>query len=120
MCGRNSTFRWKRATPFRRSTSSRKKQLGVRHRKNSTSRRSCSRRLRTTSEREIDAGRWSKEVVCFGKTKKTGFSIPNLLDPPDRQEWIRRGMMPERRGNERHFKMVQEFIQQHGERDEPR
>ena len=71
--------------------------------------------LAATSEREIDAGRWSKEVECFGKTKKVGFSIPNLLDPPDRQEWIRRGMMPERRGNERHFKMVQEFIQQHGE-----
>ena len=71
--------------------------------------------LAATSEREIDAGRWSKEVECFDKTRKVGFSIPNLLDPPDRQEWIRRGMIPERRGNERHFKMVQEFIQQHGE-----
>ena len=71
--------------------------------------------LAATSEREIDAGRWSKEVECFGKAKKAVFAIPNLLDPPDRQEWIRRGMMPERRGNEWHFKMVHEFIQQHGE-----
>jgi tetratricopeptide (TPR) repeat protein len=71
--------------------------------------------LAATSEQEIDTGRWSKEVECFGKTKMAGLSIANLLDPPDRQEWIRRGMMPEGRGHERHFKMVQDFIEQHGE-----
>jgi tetratricopeptide (TPR) repeat protein len=70
--------------------------------------------LAATQEQEIDAGRWMKEVELLGTTKKIRFSIPNLLDPPDREEWIRRGMMPEQRGNERYFKMVEGFIQQHG------
>lgn len=71
--------------------------------------------LGATSEDEIDSGRWTKSVEFVGKHEKCVLSIPNLLDPPDRGEWIRRGMMPERRGNERHFKLVQEFIEKSGE-----
>ena len=67
--------------------------------------------LAATGEDEIDSGRWTKSVEFFGKHKKCVLSIPNLLDPPDRGEWMRRGMMPERRGNERHLKLVQEFIE---------
>jgi tetratricopeptide (TPR) repeat protein len=70
--------------------------------------------LAATSEAEIDSGRWTKSVKCLGRVKKCVLSIPNLLDPPDQQEWMRRGMTPERRGNERHFKRVQEFIEQTG------
>ena len=70
--------------------------------------------LAATCEDEIDSGRWTKSVEFIGKHKKCVLSIPNLLDPPDRGEWMRRGMMPERRGNERHFKLVQEFIEKSG------
>ena len=70
--------------------------------------------LAATSEDEIDSGRWTKSVEFLGKPKKCVLSIPSLLDPPDRVEWMRRGMMPERRGNERHLKLVQEFIEKSG------
>ena len=55
------------------------------------------RALADTSEEEIDSGRWTKSVELLGKNKKCALSIPNLLDPPDRAEWMRRGMMPEMR-----------------------
>ena len=70
--------------------------------------------LAATREEELDSGRWTKSVEFFGKPKKCVLSLPNLLDPPDRREWMRRGMMPERRGNERHLKLVQEFIEKSG------
>ncbi len=72
------------------------------------------RALADTSEEEIDSGRWTKSVELLGKKKKCVLSIPNLLEPPDRAEWIRRGKTPEMRGNERHFKLVQEFIESNG------
>lgn len=70
--------------------------------------------LAATSEEEIDSGRWTKSVEFLGKQKNCVLSIPNLLDPPDRGEWMRRGMMPEGRGNEHHFRRVQEFIDKSG------
>jgi len=69
--------------------------------------------LAATCEEDIDSGLWSKSVEISGKRRKCVLSIPNLLDPPNRGEWIRRGMMPEQRGNERHLKLVQEFIESH-------
>ena len=66
--------------------------------------------LAATTEDEIDSGHWTKSIDFLGKRKKCVLSIPNLLDPPDRGEWTRRGLMPEMRGNERHMKLVQEFI----------
>ncbi|MBX3433012.1 MAG: tetratricopeptide repeat protein [Pirellulales bacterium] len=68
------------------------------------------RGLATTTEEELDSGRWTKWVQVSGKRRKCAFSIPNLVDPPDRAEWIRRGKMPDRRGHEIHFRQVQEFI----------
>ncbi len=70
--------------------------------------------LAATGEADIDSGRWTTSVECLGKTSKCVLAIPNLLVPPDRQEWIRRGMMPERRGHEQNFKQIGEFIEQHG------
>lgn len=66
--------------------------------------------LAETIEEEIDSGVWTKSIDDRGKKKRCKFSIPNLTDPPDRAEWMRRGLMPERRGNERHFQMIQKFI----------
>jgi len=68
--------------------------------------------LAATSEEELDSGRWTKWIKFMGKRKKCVFSIPDLLDPPDHKEWIRRGKMPEPRGHEQHFKRIQEFIDQ--------
>jgi tetratricopeptide (TPR) repeat protein len=68
------------------------------------------RGLAQTSEKEVDSGHWTKGVQVSGKRRKCAFSIPNLVDPPDRAEWIRRGKMPDRRGHEIHFRRVQEFI----------
>ncbi|MGD9857461.1 MAG: tetratricopeptide repeat protein [Planctomycetaceae bacterium] len=69
--------------------------------------------LASTGEAEIDSGRWTKSVEILGKHQRCVLSIPNLLDPPDRGEWIRRGLMPERRGNERQLKLVQQFVEAH-------
>ena len=71
--------------------------------------------LADTSEEELDSGRWTKWVQHLGKRRKCTLSIPNLLDPPDHQEWIRRGKMPERRGHERIFSMMQDFIDSHAD-----
>ncbi len=68
--------------------------------------------LGDTTEDEIDSGRWTKQVNFFGRTIPCTLRIPNLLDPPDRSEWMRRGLMPDRRGTDAHMKMVQEFISQ--------
>ena len=48
--------------------------------------------LAETSEEELDSGRWTKSVPNSGKPTTCVFSIPNLLKPPDRAEWIRRGV----------------------------
>jgi tetratricopeptide (TPR) repeat protein len=66
--------------------------------------------LARTAEEEIDAGRWTKEVEVSGKRKTCVFCVPNLLDPPDTAEWIRRGKMPDRRIHELHMRLVQEFV----------
>ncbi len=68
--------------------------------------------LAETTEEEIDSGQWSKQVSVQGKNKRCKILIPDLLDPPDRSVWLDRGMIPERRGNERHFGLVQALINQ--------
>ena len=68
--------------------------------------------LAETTEEEIDSGEWSKQMSVQGKNKRCKISIPDLLDPPDRKVWLDRGMIPERRGNERHFRLVQSVMAQ--------
>ncbi|MEL7500371.1 MAG: hypothetical protein AAFN77_22440 [Planctomycetota bacterium] len=68
--------------------------------------------LAETTEAEIDSGKWSKQVSIQGKNKRCKILIPDLLDPPDRKAWLDRGLIPEQRGNERHLRLVQAFIQQ--------
>ncbi len=71
--------------------------------------------LADTSEEDLDSGRWTKWIQFKGKRKKCVLSLPDLLDPPDHQEWIRRGKMPEPRGNEQFLKHIQEFVHQNCE-----
>lgn len=73
------------------------------------------RALAQTSEAELDSGRWTQWVQVSGKQIECVLSIPNLVDPPDRAEWIRRGKMPDRREHELDFRRVQEFISKAGE-----
>ncbi|QDU89642.1 hypothetical protein Pla175_30350 [Pirellulimonas nuda] len=73
------------------------------------------RGIAQTSEEELDAGRWTKWVRVSGKRRKCVLSIPNLLNPPDRAEWLRRGKTPDRRSHEIHFRQVQEFIESVGQ-----
>ncbi|EAQ81375.1 tetratricopeptide repeat protein [Blastopirellula marina] len=68
--------------------------------------------LAETTEAEIDSGEWSKQILVQGKKKRCKISIPDLLAPPDRKVWLDRGMFPEPRGNERHFRLVQAVIAQ--------
>ncbi|UUO08700.1 hypothetical protein M4951_10355 [Blastopirellula sp. J2-11] len=68
--------------------------------------------LAETTEAEIDSGEWSKQVSIQGKKKRCKISIPDLLNPPTRKEWLKRGMTPEQRGNERHYRLVQSVIAQ--------
>lgn len=69
--------------------------------------------LALTREEDLDSGRWTKSVDVLGDTRECVLSIPNLLDPPDRQEWMRRGLMPERREHERHLRLIQQFVEAH-------
>lgn len=71
--------------------------------------------LAATSEEELDSGRWTKPVELAGRLRNCKFSIPNLIDPPDRAEWARRGLMTDRRAHEIHFRRVQEFIDSVGD-----
>lgn len=66
--------------------------------------------LAETSEAEIDSGEWSKQISLQGKNRRCKMSIPDLLDPPNRKVWLDRGLIPEGRGNERHFRLVQSLI----------
>lgn len=66
--------------------------------------------LAETTEEEMDAGKWSKQVVVQGKRKRCRISIPDLLQPPSRYEWIDRGLVPEERGNDRHLRFIQNVI----------
>ncbi|MEM7479009.1 MAG: hypothetical protein AAF483_28835, partial [Planctomycetota bacterium] len=67
--------------------------------------------LASTTEEEIDSGEWTKEVELQDNSCPCTISIPDLLDPPDRAKWIERGFTPERRGNERHMRLVEDFMQ---------
>ena len=71
--------------------------------------------LAETTEEEIDRGAWTKTVKVNGRNRRFKCSIPNLLEPPDRAEWMRRGLMPDQREHERHFQMIQDFIDEHEE-----
>src|SRR5690606_15785852 len=70
--------------------------------------------LSQTSEAEIDSGRWTKQVEVGGKRKKCVFSLPDLLAPPDRAEWMRRGFIPESYAPVQANAMIQEIISSSG------
>lgn len=71
------------------------------------------RALATTSEEEIDSGRWDKDVLVNNHTSRFTLTIPDLLDPPSPQQWLQRGFEPDRRAHERVFADMQRYMQEH-------
>jgi tetratricopeptide (TPR) repeat protein len=69
--------------------------------------------LATTSEEEIDSGRWHKEITTFDGTQVVTLAIPDLLEPPSPQEWLRRGFAPDRRAHERVFADMNRYLAEH-------
>lgn len=68
--------------------------------------------LAKVTEADLDSGEWSKQVTLQGKRKRCKISIPDVLDPPDRSEWIARGKIPDSRGSERHLSLIQSVVAQ--------
>ncbi len=71
------------------------------------------RALGGSSEAEIDSGRWSKEVITDDGPGTFTLTLPDLLDPPSPQEWIKRGFAPDRRAHERVFADMHRYLQTH-------
>jgi tetratricopeptide (TPR) repeat protein len=71
------------------------------------------RALATTSEAEIDSGRWCKEITTFDGPEAMTLAIPDLLEPPSPQEWLKRGFAPDRRSHERVFADMQRYMEAH-------
>jgi tetratricopeptide (TPR) repeat protein len=71
------------------------------------------RTLAATSETEIDSGRWRKEITTFDGTQVVTLAIPDLLEPPSPQEWLRRGFAPDRRAHERVFADMNRYMAEH-------
>jgi tetratricopeptide (TPR) repeat protein len=71
------------------------------------------RALAATSEEEIDSGRWCKEITTFDATQVVTLAIPDLLEPPSPQEWLRRGFAPDRRAHERVFADMHRYLAEH-------
>ena len=71
------------------------------------------RALAATSEQEIDAGRWCKEITTIDGPQRLALAIPDLLDPPTPREWMRRGFEPDRRAHERVFADMNRYLEEH-------
>jgi tetratricopeptide (TPR) repeat protein len=69
--------------------------------------------LATTSEEEIDSGRWRKEITTFDGQAAMTLAIPDLLEPPSPQAWIQRGFAPDRRAHERVFADMHRYLEEH-------
>ena len=55
------------------------------------------RAMARTQPAQIDGGRWSVDVQTVDGPVTVTLALPDLLEPPDRQQWLRRGFEPDRR-----------------------
>jgi tetratricopeptide (TPR) repeat protein len=69
--------------------------------------------LANANESEIDSGRWRATVATNWGAVKVTLSLPDLVRPPTFQDWIQRGMEPDRRANERLNADVERFFRSH-------
>jgi tetratricopeptide (TPR) repeat protein len=71
------------------------------------------RALAASSEGDLDAGRWSREVETFDGPVTYTLSLPFMLEPPDREEISDHGFVPDRRGIERSTEQLHRFAEEH-------
>ena len=71
-----------------------------------------------TSEQEIDAGRWSKQIAKSDGPQVFTLAIPDLLTPPAPTEWIKRGFGPDQRVHERLFADIGRVLATHALNDD--
>jgi tetratricopeptide (TPR) repeat protein len=76
------------------------------------------RALAETSEMEIDAGRWMKNVGTLVESTEVRLTIPDLLQPPSRQTGLARGFLPYGSVNVSLFADMERFSQQHAAANE--
>jgi tetratricopeptide (TPR) repeat protein len=70
------------------------------------------RALASTTENEIDGGQWAKTVETADGEQRYSLSIPDLVKPPTRQEWLARGFTPDRRVHEQVFTAMDRFFEE--------
>lgn len=66
--------------------------------------------LSTSTENEIDSGRWEKKVETLNCDVPVALSIPGLIDPPSPKEWMDLGFLPDPRAHERVFADMNRFL----------
>jgi len=71
------------------------------------------RALAATTENEIDTGRWTRRVETAEGATDFTLALPDLLEPPAREELFRRGIMPDRRAMERTTAQMGRFFADH-------
>ena len=71
------------------------------------------RALTMSGENQIDTGRWEVTVSIDEGTKTYRLSLPDLIDPPNLDQRIERGFMPDRRGSEQTLAQMQRYVAQH-------
>jgi tetratricopeptide (TPR) repeat protein len=70
------------------------------------------RALSQTTELQIDSGRWTIVVDTFDGAAEFTLALPDLLNPPSREEVIRRGHEPDRRGMEQMHAQMDRFLEE--------
>jgi len=75
------------------------------------------RALAETTEEEMDAGRWTREVETAGGPVTYRLSLPFLLEAPDRKTLMDHGLMPDRRGMEQMSAQIGRFLEERPDPD---
>jgi len=75
------------------------------------------RALAETTEEEMDAGRWTRQVETPDGRVTCRLSLPFLLETPDRKTLMDHGLMPDRRGMEQMNAQIGRFLEERADPD---
>ena len=70
------------------------------------------RALSKTATAELDSGQWVKEVATADGEATYRLSLPLLLDPPDREFLVSKGLAPDFRSLEKQMARIQRFMEE--------
>jgi tetratricopeptide (TPR) repeat protein len=73
--------------------------------------------LAETTEEEMDAGRWTRQVETADGPLTYRLSLPFLLEAPDRKTLMDHGLMPDRRGMEQMSAQIGRFLEERADPD---